>query len=160
MAATVSWSETNGAGASVSDGITNLNYGNNDNPNLAASAANAVNAGGFSYEKYNKIKFADTFTEISNMKLWKSAGAYGTGEAIKAAANVAYATPVNTESAVATVDIPTTEGTALAINSAAGTATIVAAGYTDDFCTQLHTTASTPSGAVAQKTFTFQYDEV
>jgi len=61
--------------------------------------------------------------------------------------------------------IPTTEGTALALNSAEGVSTIVygatgVTGYTGYVKMQLQTTGSTPSGSVAQKTFVLQYDEV
>jgi hypothetical protein len=51
------------------------------------------------------------------------------------------------------------------MQSAEGAATIVygasgVSGYTKYVRLQLHTTGSTPSGAVNQKTFVFQYDEV
>ena len=159
MAATYEWSETNGAGAVVHDSIANLNMGDNDSYEIVPATYPVV-AGTNAYEKYIRAKFSDTFTEISNMKFWKSVGAYKTGEDIKAAENIAYVQPVKTTSSVATVTIPVTEGTALAIQSAAGTTTITAPGYTKYICLQLQTTGSTPAGAVNQKTFTFQYDEI
>ena len=159
MAAVYEWSETNGAGAVVTDGIANLNMGNIDQTALTPATYPVV-AGENAYEKYIRAKFSSTFTEISNMKFWKSVGAYLTGEDVKAAANVTYTQPVKTTSAVATVTIPVTEGTALAVQSAAGTTTITAPGYTKYLCLQLQTTGSTPSGALNQKTYTFQYDEI
>jgi len=157
-----SWSESNGSGEVVTDGIANINFGSNDSYNLAP-ASYLITAGANSFKKYIRCKFTSTYTEISNMKFWKSAGALGTGEVITAAANATFATP----SAGASGDsaIPTTEGTALALNSAEGAATIVyggsgVSGYTGYLRLQLQTTESTPAGAVAQKTLTFQFDEV
>ena len=159
MAATFSFSESNLVGEVVADGIANLNFGSVDDDEVVLASYPIV-AGENSFEKYLRGKFSDSFTEISNMKFWKSAGAYKTGEVIKAAANVAFATPTSSTSGVATVDFPITEGAALDIQSAAGTVTIVAAGYTKYICSQLQSTVATPSGAVNTKTFTFQYDEV
>jgi len=159
MAATFQFSESNGAGESVSDDIANLNFGSTDDTEVTTSSYPIV-AGENSYEKYLRFKFGGTFTEISNMKFWKSAGAYKTGEAIKAAANVAYGTPTSSTSAVATVDVPTSEGSALSIQAADGSSEISAAGYTKYICLQLQSTVSTPAGAVNTKTFTAQYDEV
>jgi len=159
VAAVHEFSESNGVGEDVTDSITNLNMGDDDSVNIVV-ATHPVLASENAYEKYIRAKFSDTFTEISNMLFWKSSGAYLTGELIKAAANVAYVQPVKTTSSVATVDIPIIEGSALSIQSAAGTATIVAAGYTKYICLQLQTTVSTPSGDLNQKVFTFQYDEV
>jgi hypothetical protein len=162
MSATHQWSESNGAGESVTDGITNLNFGSNDSVNLNTTTY-PITRGNASFEKYIRCKFTATWTEISNMKFWKSAGALVTGETIKAAANATYAQPSATANGDS--DCPTTEGTALSINSAEGAATIIyggsgVSGYTAYIRLQLHTTGSTPGGVVNQKTFTFQYDEV
>jgi hypothetical protein len=159
MAATFQFSESNGVTPTVTDGISNLNFGDTDAADLVAASYPIV-AGNNSYEKDIRAKFSGTFTEISNMKFWKSAGALVTGEAIKADLVTSYVQPVKTASTRATTDVPTTEGTAIAVLSAAGTTTITAAGYTRYLCLQLQTTGSTPAGAVNQKTFTFQYDEV
>ena len=157
MPATYEWSESNGAGETVQDNIANLNFGSNDSYEIVP-ATYPVIASENSFSKYIRAKFSSTFTEISNMKFWKSAGAYVTGEDIVAQANVVYATP----SATATGDstIPVIVGSALSVQSAAGTGTITAPGYTKYIRLQLQTTGSTPSGSVNQKTFTFQYDEV
>jgi hypothetical protein len=159
MSAVYEWSETNGAGAVVTDGIANLNMGDIDDYEPTPSDYPIV-AGENAYEKYIRAKFSDSFTEISNMKFWKSVGAYKTGEDVHAAANVSYTQPVKTTSAVATVTVPIVVGSALAIQSAAGTATITAPGYTKYICLQLQTTGSTPAGALNTKTYTVQYDEI
>jgi len=157
MPATYQWSESNLAGENVTDGITNLNFGSNDSVNLNTTTY-PITRGNSSFEKYIRAKFTDTFTTISNMLFWKSAGSYLTGEAVKAAANVAFVTPSQTPNADA--DVPILVGSALSIQSAAGTTTITSPGYTKYIRVQEQTTGSTPAGAVNTKTFTFQWDEV
>lgn len=159
MSATFQWSESNGAGETVTDGISNLNFGSNDSPNIVPSTYRIV-AGENSFEKYIRGKFSGTFTEISNMKFWKSVGGLVTGEAIKTDEATAYAQPVATTSSVAVTDVPTAEGSAIVVHAANGNTTITAVGYTKYLCLQLQTTGSTPAGSVNQKTFTLQYDEV
>ena len=157
MSATYVWSESNTAIETVTDGITNLNFGSNDSVNLNTSTY-PITAGQNSFSKYIRAKFSSTFTEISNMKFWKSAGTCVTDEAIKASANATFATPSATDTGDS--DVPIIVGSALAIQSSAGTTTITAPGYTKYLRLQLQTSASTPSGAVNTKTFTFQYDEI
>jgi hypothetical protein len=158
MSATHQFSESNLVGEVVQDGIANLNFGSDDSYELNTTTY-PITRGDASFEKYLRCKFSDTFTEISNMKFWRSdVLGYKTDEALKAAANVAFATPSETPNADS--DIPLVVGSALAIQSAAGTATITAPGYTKYIRLQLQTSGSTPSGAVFQKTLTFQYDEI
>jgi len=159
MAATFQWSESNTLNETVHDGITNLNTGNNDSYNLNVSTY-PVTRGNASFEKYIRAKFSDTFTEISNMKFWKSNGELVGGETIKAAANVAFATPSATPNGDDNIPIGESGDDVLTIQSAAGTPTITAPGYTKYIRIQTQTTVSTPSGSVNQKTYTFQYDEV
>ena len=157
MAAVFAYSESNTVSETVTDGITNLNFGSNDSVNLNTSTY-PITVNTASFEKYIRAKFSSTFTTISNMLFWKSAGTLVAGESITAAANVAFATPSATPNADSA--IPTSSGSALVIQAASGASTIVAPGYTKYIRCQLQTTGSTPSGAVNQKTFTFQYDEV
>jgi hypothetical protein len=157
MAAVMQFSESNGAGETVTDGISNLNFGSVDSTSLDTSTY-PITRGNNSFSKYIRAKFSGTFTTISNMLFWKSVGSYVTGETINAAANTTWAQP-NTSSTGDSL-IPASAGTALTIQSSAGTSTISAPGYTKYIRLQLATTVSTPSGAVNQKTFTFQWDEV
>jgi len=159
MSATFQWSESNGVSETVTDGISNLNFGSVDSPNLSPSSYPIV-AGQNSFEKFIRAKFSGSFTEISNMKFWKSSGDYKTGEVIKAAANVSYSTPTSSTSIIATSDIPTSEGSALSIQASDGNSKITSPGYTKYICLQLQTTTSTPAGSLNTKTFTFQYDEI
>jgi len=112
MPATFVWSESNSSGPTVTDSISNVNFGNSDSPNLS-SPNNRVVAGENSYEKWNRGKFSGSYTTIDNLKLYKSSGTLPVNVTIKAAVNAAFATPVATASVVATSNVPTTEGTAL-----------------------------------------------
>ena len=154
MAATFQWSESNGAGQTVTNGILNVNYGNLDSPNLA-SPNNRVVAGNNGYEKWNRGRFSGTYTTIDNLKFWKSAGSLGTGVSIKAAVNAAYATPTTSTSVVATVNVPTTEGTALVPTSPGASPDF--SGYITH---QLQTTISASPGSIGTQTFSLKYDEV
>lgn len=158
MAASIQWSESNTVSETVTDGISNLNFGSNDSVNIVP-ATYPVIAGENSFQKYFRIKVGSTFTEISNMLLWKSAGTYVTDESIMGDKNVAFATPA-VSVVGGDVAIPTAVGSAWAIQSAAGTTTITTAGYTKYIRLQGRTLGTSPAGAVNQKTFTFQYDEV
>jgi hypothetical protein len=162
MAATHQWSESNLVGEVITDGISNINFGSNDSPNII-TVNYPITIGQNSFSKYIRGKFTGVWTTISNMKFWKSSGNYVTGESIKAGANIAYATP----SQVGTIDsdVPILEGSALSVNSFEGASTIESgvsgvSGYTGYIRLQLRTTGSTPAGAVNQKQFTFQYDEI
>jgi hypothetical protein len=157
MGATHTWSESNGAGEVVTDGITTVNFGSVDSADLTP-VSNPIVAGENSFHKCIRSKFSSTFTEISNMKIWKSAGAYATGEAIQYKESTSYVQPVETALSGAAA-IPTSEPSQNVL-SAAGTATITVAGYTEYMLMQEQTTVSTPAGAVATKTLTFQYDEI
>jgi len=153
MAATFEWSESNTVSETVTNGIANANFGSIDATGITPSA-NPIAAGANSFEKWLRGRFSGVYTSVTNLRFWKSAGALVTGETIKAAIDAAFATPVDTSSIVATVDVPITEGTAL---------TPASPGVSPDFSgyitCQLQTTVSTPPGAVNTKTFTLKYDE-
>ena len=161
MSATHQFLECNLVGEVETIPIANVNFGSNDSADLTP-ATYPITRGENSFDKYIACKFTGTWTEITNMLFWKSAGAYVTGEDIHAEANASYATPSASDMGGST--IPTVEGSALAIESAEGEVDIVygssgVSGYTAYIRMQLQTTGSTPAGAVNQKTLTFQYDE-
>jgi hypothetical protein len=163
MPATHEWAESNGSGEVETKPIANINFGSNDSAELNTTTY-PITRGNASFEKYIRCFFSGVFTEISNMKFWRSdVLGYKTGETLKAAANEVYVQP--TDVANADSDIPLNVGSALDIDSAEGDPTIVegatgVTGYTGYIRLQLHTTGSTPSGSVFQKTLMFQYDEV
>ena len=153
MAATFTFSESNGAGQVVTNSVANANFGSVDAVNIVP-ATDPITAGNNSFEKWLRGRYSGTFTSIANLRFFKSAGAFVTGEDIKAAVNAAFATPVATTSIVATTTVPTTEGSALNPTAPSGNPDF--SGY---ITLQLQTTVSTPPGAVNQKTFTLKYDE-
>ena len=153
MAATFEFSESNTVAETVTNGIANANFGSVDAVNIVPTN-DPITAGNNSFEKWLRGRFSGTFTSIANLRFFKSAGTFVTGEAIKAAVDAVYAAPTATTSIVATVDIPTTEGAALTPLAPVGNPDF--SGY---MTLQLQTTVSTPPGAVNQKTFTLKYDE-
>jgi len=153
MAATFEFSESNGAGETITVPISNLNFGSVDAANITP-ATDPITGGNNSFEKWMRGKYSGTFTSIANLRFFKSAGAFVTGEDIKAEVNASFATPVDTTSVVATTTVPTTEGAALNPVPPSGNPDF--SGY---ITLQLQTTVSTPPGAVNQKTFTLKYDE-
>ena len=158
MPATFKWCESNGSGEIETQDISNLNFGNTDAPNIVP-VSNPVTAGNASFEKYLRTLFGGTWTDITNIKFWKSSGDYVAGETLKAAANVVFATPSATPNADS--NIPIIEGSALSIESAEGANHIEygVSTYSAYIRMQLRTSGSTPAGAVNEKEFIFQYDE-
>jgi hypothetical protein len=154
MAATFQWSESNSVAETVTNGISNVNFGNLDSPNLS-SPNNRVIAGNNSFEKWNRGRFSGTYTTIDNLKFWKSAGSLPANVTIKAEVNTAFAEPTDDASIVATANVPTTEGTSLVPTSPGASPAF--SGY---ITMQLQTTVAASPGAVATQTFTLKYDEV
>lgn len=154
MPSVFEWSESNGAGETVTDGILNVNFGNVDSPNLS-SPNNRVVAGENSFEKWIRGHFEGTFTTIDNLRFWKSGGSLGTGVSIKADVNDMYATPTDVTSTVATVNVPTTEGTALVPD-----APVMTGDYSGYITMQLQTTIAASPGSIGTQTFTLKWDEV
>ena len=162
MGATVVFSESNDvSGESVTDDIANLSFGNADDHELSPVSSYPITANENSYEKYLRVKFSGTYTTISQMKYWKSAGGYKTGETIKIRVTTTWVAPVVTDTGGALIGVDEVGSTV--IHAADGsTLTITGPGdnYTEYIVQQLQTTASTPAGAVNQKTLLFQWDEV
>jgi len=165
--ATVVIDETNGAGPTGSEtaNVSNLNYGNVDAPNLVA-ATYPIQQGSNSFDKYNRVHVTamGTMNKIDNIHIWKSAGAYVTGEGIQTnlrtsayGGAVTYATPATTT--FTDQVMPVAEPAANLGIAGSLTGSLAAAGYSDYWHHQLQTTGSTPGGNVNQKTFSIKYDE-
>jgi len=178
VAATVYLSETNGAGATVTDNVANCNFGGVDLPEVVAAdhpivraSSNGPSVGNsWSFQKYWRLKvnaMGDSLL-IDTPKVWKSSGAYVDGEALwwSNAANVSYGTPVNTQpnnSPIQQAAFPTSEpaGQNIGIGGAYSGSIVAAPTYTNYFALQLavNCTLLTPTGPVNQKVFIFQWNE-
>lgn len=165
MAATVQLNEYNGVGTTETTGISNINFGNSDTPNLTPSST-PITAGANSYIKYIKFDLTNlsTSNKIDNLQFYKSAGAYVTGEGIQCSlrtssyAAPSYATPATTTYTDQTM--PTSDPGAANWGIATSlSGSLTATGKSDYLKMQLQTTVSTPPGNVNQKTFTIEYDE-
>jgi len=174
MGATVTLNETNGASPTETAGISNLNFGSIDAPNLnPATYPIKAQANGASFEKWLRLSVTSMggSVQLDNIQVWMNVGVLVTGEQImsnlKTSAYVAATYPTGTgpseaTSLVATTAIPTSQpaGANMGIGgSLSGTITASPA-YSDWIVLQEQVTGSTPVGAVNQKTFTFQWDEV
>jgi len=160
MVATFGWVEYL-ANATATATPTNLNLGSTLSANLAPSTY-PITAGTYSYEKWVKSNFSGSFTRIDNIQFWKSAGAYVTGETIAwTGQQTAYAAPTESASGDATVAVPTADpGTANVSIGGNLSGSLTATGSSDFIILQASITTAASAGAVNQKTFTLQYDEV
>jgi len=160
MVATFAWVEYL-ANATATATPTNLNLGSTLAANLAPSTY-PITAGTYSYEKWVKALFTGSFTRIENLQFWKSAGAYVTGETLKWTGNYStYTAPITTISTIATTVAPVADpATANVSIGGSLSGSLVATGYSDFIILQASVTTAASAGAVNQKTFTLQYDEV
>jgi hypothetical protein len=73
MVASRDLSESNGAGPTVTDAVTNVNMGSNDSYNLVALTY-PITAGTNSFEKWHRIKVtaAGGSSSLNNWKVWAS----------------------------------------------------------------------------------------
>ena len=168
MVATFNWFGEYGASGSSTTadlGVSGNLFNFKTSDSLASAAdytSYPVTAGNNSYEVWLKGHFTDTFNKIQNAKFWKSAGAFGTGEAIKWEGDSVedYATPTTAASTPATTDVPTASpGTANVSFGADLGGSITAAGFTDYVVMQLQTTTAAEAGDTETFTFTLTYDE-
>lgn len=178
MAATFSWGEANGAGQTLSSGVSNVNWKNTDDVATAYSSS-PITAGSNSYEKWQFGIFSGSYNQISNGYFDHTATAFGAGLTLKAfpsltASGLAlwYTTPATTANALLTKDMTSVNGsfptsanvvmfsgtTPNASTPKAATTTANPA-YTNYLTTQLQTTGSAAAGDTAQVTLTLRYDE-
>jgi hypothetical protein len=165
MVANVEICESNGAGETVTHGVSNINYGDTDAPNIVV-ADYTVLAGEYSYIKYVRVHVTAMggSNKIEKIKIWKSAGAYVAGEDIQtnlktsAYSQATYATPVKTIFSDQTMPVADPGSANLGI-AASLTGSLTAAGYSDYWKSQFQTSGSTPPGNVNTKTYTIKYDE-
>ena len=112
----------------------------------------------YSYERYMRAKFSGTFNQIDNQKIWHDSGTLSDANLdLCAGVAAAYATPVNTDSAIATTTLTgwDTEGEALDIENV-----LTTEGYSKYLVQQLDvpSTVTTP-GDISAQTIKMKYDE-
>lgn len=163
--ASVELSEYNTAGESVTNGISNINFGSTDAANIVV-ANYPITVGVHSFTKYIKfhVSAINDSNQIDNIRIWKSNGDYLTDEVIKtnltesSYTSVSFATPAT--ASYSGNNMPTSEPSGANLGIAGSlTNALSAAGYSDYWKLQLQTGAGTPPGDANQKTFTFKYDE-
>lgn len=163
MAATFTWSQSNGAGETVTDlgSSGNLfNFKSNDSATAADYSSNPITAGNSSMEVYLRGKFTGTFNKIDNLQFWQStAFSPATGLQVTFDGNnQSYATPSATDNGHS--NVPTSDpGTANVSIGGALTGSLTGTGYSDYIVLQLDTTVSAAAGDTSLATFTLQYDE-
>ncbi len=170
MVATFFFAEANGSPTTGSllwaGSVSQLNLGNIDG-SLITTASNPITAGNNSYEKWFVGSWSGTFTKVSNLQFWQSAGSSGTGETMfwtgsAHSRNFTGSNPTASASVYAVGSIPTSDpGTAnVGFGSPSSlTGSITATGSSNFIVVQLKTTASANPGPVNQKTWTLEWDE-
>ncbi len=165
MVATVEICESNTVGETVTHNVGNINFGNTDAPNIVV-ADYPVTAGEYSYIKYIRLHLTALggSNKIEKTRIWKSAGAYVTGEDIQTNLKTSgyspasYATPVKTIFSDQT--LPTADPVTANLGIAGSlTGALTAVGYSDYWKMQFQTSGSTPPGNMNTKTLTIEYDE-
>lgn len=163
MAATVEICESNGAGETITHGITNSNMGSNDSANLNTTTY-SITPGNRSYIKYQRFHVTNMGgdTAIDQLKVWRTGALGGAATHITNARTSAYggaltyATPVATAVSGCDQTMPTSEP---AVNlgiggSLAGTRTT--AGYSDYLGHQIVTDAADTVGATTTMNYKYR----
>lgn len=182
MAATVELSETNLVGAVVTNGISTLNFGGNDRPNIDfLTAGDKIVPGNYSYVKYIRIHLVSQGSpavNLSGIRFWKSSGTYKSGVGIGSNVNSSsianwgafgaksYATPVssqinisdgrNSSDPLAAIPAADPGGTNLAINANFANSLTAANTFSDYLLLQMYTATNTPTGS-SSPTYTRQF---
>ena len=171
MAESYKWAQTYGASPGTTtdlgesgnlfnfkdaDDATAANY--TDHPITASDTANQ----GRSYEVWLRAHFTGTFNKIDNLQFWMSTNfSPATGLTVYWKGNNVgnYATPVKTDSTVATNAVPTSDpGTANVSIGGSLSGALTEAGYSDYIVLQLDVATTAASGDTSLAVFSLQYD--
>ena len=165
FAATVQINEFNTVSETKTANITNTNMGSTDAVNLDP-VANPVTPGNNTYEKWQKIEVTAMggSSKIDNLKIWRTSALGGSAVHKTNARETTYggaetfATPIATNSTVATQTMPSSEpsGANLGIGASL-TGNLTAAGSSDYLVHQVQTNAGDTAGSTS--TMNYQYDE-
>ena len=115
----------------------------------------------YSYERWTRLEFTGTFNLIENVKVWHSAGTLSDAAfGLYAGKTNIGATPVNTESLIATNALSAWDSEAEAIDITPAVDIETSGDKTDYLVAQLRVpyTVVTP-GDIGSQTITFSYDE-
>ena len=133
-------------------------------------STNPITAGTYSYSKWLRGHWSESFTRIENLQFWMSSmvGGYATGETLWVSATTTdyagtstYVTPTNTLDAQAVNAMPVADPTAANVGFAGGlAASITDTGASDFIVIQASITTAAAAGATQTKQFRLQYDEV
>ena len=166
MAATIEIDEANGAGETLTHGISNSNWGSNDSVNLVA-ATYPIIPGQNSYEKWQKfhVTAMGGSTKINNLRVWRTTALGGSAVHKTNARTSSYggaevfATPTNSTSSVATQTMPTSEPASANLGIGGSlTGSLTATGSSDYLVHQIQTNAADTVGATT--TMHYEYDEI
>lgn len=168
MAATVTISESNGAGQTVTNSITNSNFGSTDAANVTA-ASFPITPNTRSFSKWQRFRVSDMggSSAVKTLKVWRTGSLSGSDTHVTNAREtsyggaITYATP--SASAVTGADqaMPTTEPTGANLGiggSLTGEITVASPSYSDYLVHQLVVHSATTAGA--STTLNFKYSEV
>ncbi len=180
MAATVAMSESNGAGETITDSISNMNFGSTDAPNLNTTLHPIRPSIPRSYSKFFRVLLVSLggSTFINDLRVWKSSGAYNNFDNIISGgltpANQAaqpYITPDNlVQLASGNPTLPTADPGAQNLGIAGFNNSIdkhmptdtggppSRSNYFAQQC-QINVGGTSAIGALSQKIYTIQYDE-
>jgi len=165
--------EFNGAntpGNSAGTLATNINFGTTDAVDLVP-ADYPIMVGSNSHFKQFTINISGSYTKVDNMKLYKSAGAYVTGEGIQFSGSVVASTPSTTDQSdpAIAIGLPSSANVAPKGETTAGSLPYngesqSTPGYYSGSRTtlmrfQMITTENTPILTGNQKTISFTYDK-
>lgn len=166
MASTQTWSEFNGVNAATETAArTDKNWKATDS-SLADYAANPIPAATNSMTKYQAIKFAGTWNNISGFtyKIDNNAPQTGVsivGSVINAAAGTTPSTTASGDAAMSTTGLSANLGSAVTPYVTPGTASSAAGGtlYAQALRTQLQTTGAAVPGDIASRLITSTWTE-
>ena len=166
MAATIVLKERNTASPGVENTVSDdIFYGEYDDY-IFDPTAYPILANGNSYEKYHRLYVSSLggMTKIDKFKVHISSGSLGSNTALKTNARetsyggaAAYATPVDTASAVATQAMPTSlpTGANLGIGGSLSGAITSVPSYSDYLVSQVQCNASETVGKTIVMTYTW-----
>jgi len=165
MAATVQINEYNTVSETKSANITDTDMGDTDASDLDP-VAYPVTPGNNTYEKWQKLEVTAMggSSAIDKLKIWRTGALGGSAVHLTNARETSYggaetfATPIKTDSTIATETMPSTEPTDANLGIGGDLVTALsAAGESDYLIHQVQTDAGDVAGSTS--TMNYQYDE-